>query len=58
MKTTRTRKVKGLQFTVWMMHGGPVPEEAQVKLEQAVEKAIFELFNEEDLRLLTQTTKA
>jgi hypothetical protein len=48
--------VKGIDFTVWMLNGGPVPEEAQAKLEEAIEKTIFELFND-GYRLLTQTSK-
>lgn len=50
------RNVKGIDISVWMTHGGPVPEEVQQKLEEAVEAAIFELFND-GYRLLTQTTK-
>ena len=51
----KPHQVKGVQFTVWAINGGPIPPEIVEKIEKEIEKIVFEAFNE-GLRILTQTT--
>ena len=53
----RPRPSRAVEFTVWNANGGPLPEEAVKKIEEAITTATFELFND-GIRVLTQTTKA
>jgi len=50
------RSTNAVSFTVWTVNGGPVSQEAVEKLEAAIEKILFERFNDGE-RLLTQTNK-
>lgn len=57
--TKRPRKPKptqAVQFTVWAVNGGPLSDDVVTKVEEVLEKTLFELFNDGH-RLLTQTTR-
>lgn len=57
-KKKRPRRADvAMSVQVWMVNGGPVPEEAKQKIEGAVERAVLELFNEGH-RILTSTSYA
>lgn len=56
-KKSRPRPSQAVAITVWPANGGPLPESAIGRIEAAVERVTFELFNE-GVRVLTQTTKA
>jgi len=55
--TPKNAPASAVSFTVWSANGGPIPQEAKEQLESAVEKTVFELFNQ-DIRLLTATSYA
>lgn len=58
-KKSKPRKVipRTVQFTVWSANGGPLPESAIARIEEAIEHVTFELFND-GVRVLTQTNRA
>ena len=53
---SRPRPTHALAFTVWAENGSPLPSAAVVKIEEAITRAQFELFNA-GIRILTQTTR-
>lgn len=58
-RTTRKPKPRpthALAFTVWAENGAPLPPATQSRIEDAIERVQFELFNE-GTRILTQTTR-
>lgn len=48
---------EAVQFVVWNINGGVVPNEAVVKIERIIEKTIKEFDEHENVRLLTQTVR-
>lgn len=52
----RPRPTNAMAFTVWQENGSPIPAAAQAKIEEALQRVQFELFND-GIRLLTQTTR-
>lgn len=47
--------VHAIDFTVWAVNGGPLPDEVISKIEEGLERILLELSNEGH-RLLTQTS--
>ena len=45
-------------ISVWNINGGDVPDEAIKKCEKVVEKVLADFDKHENIRLLTQTTRA
>lgn len=53
----KPRPVNAVQFTVWNVTGGPVPESIIKEIEDTIQRSTLVAFND-GVRLLTQTTKA
>lgn len=53
----RPRPTKAVDFTVWATNGEPLSDLAVKKIEDAIQVAQVELFND-GIRILTQTSRA
>lgn len=53
----KPKPTNAVQFTMWSVNGGPVPESVVKDIEAAIQRYTLEAFND-GVRLLTQTNKA
>lgn len=53
----KPKPINAVQFSLWSVNGGPVPENVIKDIEGAIQRYTLEAFND-GVRLLTQTSKA